>query len=142
MEKQLEGLESLSINVEELYKEESITDRKAASIRRLIQINKDGSEDPTRETIYIGDTTLMTQMGPIPVQFPLEASNLEAAFELFPEGLNVLCLIKSYNVQLTLPVQKVCASHHQRHHLKALPKAQCLFLLSELLLNNLIVEKA
>ena len=31
MEKQLEGLESLSINVEELYKEESITDRKAAS---------------------------------------------------------------------------------------------------------------
>ena len=87
MEKQLEGLESLSINVEELYKEESITDRKAASIRRLIPINKDGSEDPTRETIYIGDTTLMTQMGPIPVQFPLEASSLEAAFELFPEGL-------------------------------------------------------
>ena len=87
MEKQLEGLESLSINVEELYKEESITDRKAASIRRLIPINKDGSDDPTRETIYIGDTTLMTQMGPIPVQFPLEASSLEAAFELFPEGL-------------------------------------------------------
>ena len=87
MEKQLEGLESLSINVEELYKEESITDRKAASIRRLIPINKDGSEDPTRETIYIGDTTLMTQMGPIPVQFPLEAGSLEAAFELFPEGL-------------------------------------------------------
>ena len=87
MEKQLEGLESLSINVDELYKEESITDRKAASIRRLIPINKDGSEDPNRETIYIGDTTLMTQMGPIPVQFPLEANNLEAAFELFPEGL-------------------------------------------------------
>ena len=87
MEKQLEGLESLSINVEELYKEESITDRKAASIRRLIPINKDGSDDPTRETIYIGDTTLMTQMGPIPVQLPLEASSLEAAFELFPEGL-------------------------------------------------------
>ena len=87
MEKQLEGLESLSINVDELYKEESITDRKAASIRRLVPVNKDGSEDPTRETIYIGDTTLMTQMGPIPVQFPLEASSLEAAFELFPDGL-------------------------------------------------------
>ena len=87
MEKQLEGLESLSINVDELYIEESITDRKAASIRRLIPIKKDGSEDPTRETIYIGDTTLMTQMGPIPVQFPLEASSLEAAFELFPDGL-------------------------------------------------------
>ena len=87
MEKQLEGLESLSINVDELYKEESITDRKAASIRRLIPVKKDGSEDSTREAIYIGDTTLMTQMGPIPVQFPLEADSLEAAFELFPEGL-------------------------------------------------------
>ena len=83
MEKQLEGLESLSINVDELYKEESITDRKAASIRRLIPIKKDGSEDPTRETIYIGDTTLMTQMGPIPVQFPLRLALLRPHSNFF-----------------------------------------------------------
>ena len=29
----------------------------------------------------------MTQMGPIPVQFPIEADSLEAAFGLFPEGI-------------------------------------------------------
>ena len=40
MEKQLEGLESLSINVDELYKEESITDRKAASINIKMQMRK------------------------------------------------------------------------------------------------------
>ena len=32
-------------------------------------------------------TTLMTQMGPIPVQFPLEAESLDKAFALFPEGV-------------------------------------------------------
>ena len=87
MEKQPEGIDSLSIDTEDLYREESITDRKAATIRRLVPVKKDGTEDSERQTIYIGDTTLMTQMGPIPVQFPLEAATLEQAFELFPEGL-------------------------------------------------------
>ncbi len=87
MEKQPEGIDSLSIDTEDLYREESITDRKAATVRRLVPVKKDGTEDSERQTIYIGDTTLMTQMGPIPVQFPLEAATLEQAFELFPEGL-------------------------------------------------------
>ena len=29
----------------------------------------------------------MTQMGPIPVQFALEAETLDKAFELFPDGI-------------------------------------------------------
>ncbi|HJP35013.1 MAG TPA: hypothetical protein QF901_03415, partial [Gammaproteobacteria bacterium] len=41
----------------------------------------------SRPTQYIGDTTLMTQMGPIPVQFPIEAGTLSEAFEKFPEGV-------------------------------------------------------
>ena len=54
----------------------------------VIRIEKvDGSEDKSRPRKFIGDTTLMTQMGPIPVQFPLEAETLDKAFELFPEGI-------------------------------------------------------
>ena len=53
----------------------------------MVPINIDGSNDDNRTIKYIGDTTLMTQMGPIPVQFPIEADNLESAFELFPEGI-------------------------------------------------------
>ena len=87
MEKEIEGLDALSIDVGDLYREESITDRKAATVRRLVPVKPDGSDDSTRPIIFIGDTTLMTQMGPIPVQFPLETENLETAFELFPEGL-------------------------------------------------------
>lgn len=87
MEKQPEGLDSFSIDIENLYKEESITDLKAATIRKMVPINADGSIDNNRSEKFIGDTTLMTQMGPIPVQFPLETDNLEKAFELFPEGI-------------------------------------------------------
>ena len=60
---------------------------KAATIRKMVPIKIDGSADENRSIKFIGDTTLMTQMGPIPVQFPIEADSLEAAFGLFPEGI-------------------------------------------------------
>ena len=72
----LSGVDGLEVDVANLYREESITDMKAATIRQLIPINVDGSEDTSRSRQFIGDTTLMTQMGPIPVQFPLEAETL------------------------------------------------------------------
>ena len=81
------GLESISVDTENLYREEPITDLQAATIRRLVPIKPDGTDDDTRTERYIGDTTLMTQMGPIPVQFPLEADNLAEAFDKFPDGV-------------------------------------------------------
>ncbi|MGB1885251.1 MAG: hypothetical protein ACPHUF_15220 [Gammaproteobacteria bacterium] len=83
----LSGIDDMSVDTENLYREESITDLKSATIRQLIPINIDGSEDSSRSRQFIGDTTLMTQMGPIPVQFPLEAQTLAEAFDLFPEGI-------------------------------------------------------
>ena len=81
------GVESLSVDVDNLYREESITDLRAATIRQLIPIKPDGSEDPERSRQFIGDTTLMTQMGPIPVQFPLPGETLEEAFGGFADGV-------------------------------------------------------
>ncbi len=86
-ESEAAGLDSISIDTDNLYREESITDLHAATIRRLVPIRVDGSDDPSRPERYIGDTTLMTQMGPIPVQFPLEVETLAEAFEQFPEGV-------------------------------------------------------
>lgn len=81
------GLEQFVVDTSNLYREESITDLQAATIRRLIPITADGSVDPTRSERYIGDTTLMTQMGPIPVQFPIEVASLGEAFAKFPAGV-------------------------------------------------------
>lgn len=79
--------DSFTVDVDNLYREESITDLRAATIRRLIPIRVDGSDDASRPSRYIGDTTLMTQMGPIPVQFPLEGPSLAEACAQFPAGI-------------------------------------------------------
>lgn len=82
-----QSADSMSVDVDNLYREESYTDLRAASVRVLIPVKVDGSEDGARQRMFIGDTTLMTQMGPIPVQFPLEANTLEEALAQFPEGV-------------------------------------------------------
>ena len=79
--------ESLQVDVDNLYREESFTDLRSANIKRLTPVTADGDTDSERATQYIGDTTLMTQMGPIPVQFPIDAKSLSAAFEKFPDGV-------------------------------------------------------
>ena len=81
------GVDSLTVDTANLYREESITDLRAATIRQLVPITPDGNVDPKRARRFIGDTTLMTQMGPIPVQFPLEAETLADACALFPDGI-------------------------------------------------------
>ena len=81
------GADSFTVDTENLYREESITDLRAATIRQLVPIKPDGSDDPSRPRRFIGDTTLMTQMGPIPVQFPLDGATLADAFALFPAGI-------------------------------------------------------
>ena len=79
--------DELRVDTENLYREDTVTDLRAASIRRMIPITADGSDDPSRDVRYVGDTTLMTQMGPLPVQFPLEAGSLAEACEMFPAGV-------------------------------------------------------
>ena len=79
--------DSFTVDLDNLYREEAITDLHAATIRQLIPIRADGSDDTARPRRFIGDTTLMTQMGPIPVQFPLEGPGLAEACAQFPEGI-------------------------------------------------------
>jgi len=70
-----------------LYREESITDLKVASIRRLIPVKADGTDDPERETVFIGHTQLMSPDGPLPIQAQLEAKTIEQAMDEFPTAM-------------------------------------------------------
>ncbi len=81
--------ENMTVDTTNLYREEVYSDLRAASIRVLTPVKPDGSLDPDRTRQYIGDTQLMTQMGPIPVQFELAVETLAQAFEKFPEGVRV-----------------------------------------------------
>jgi len=72
-----------------LYREISVTDLKIASIRQLIPVNVDGTDDKSRETIFIGNTQLGTPQGPIPMQAKLEATTLDEAMDLFPRAMEL-----------------------------------------------------
>lgn len=78
-----------TVDKKNLYKEESITDLKVASIRRLIPITEDGAEDPGRTPIFMGHTQLMSQQGPIPIQANLKAVSLQDAIAEFPGAMKL-----------------------------------------------------
>jgi hypothetical protein len=81
------GSLDFAVDKNNLYREESVTDLKIANIQRLIPINLDGSEDSSRETIFLGRTQLNSPQGPIPIQAKLTAKTLEEAMDLFPKAM-------------------------------------------------------
>ncbi len=76
----------LSMNIADMYREENFTDRKIGNIRRLTPVTPGGEPDPSRETLYIGQTQMMTNMGAIPLTFEIEAHSLTEACDNFAEG--------------------------------------------------------
>lgn len=76
-----------TIDQENLYREESITDMKVASIREMTPIKPDGSDDPSRDKIFIGNSQLMTPEGPLPIQAKLTATTFEEAMKEFPQAM-------------------------------------------------------
>lgn len=69
-----------------LYREEIITDRKVGTIRVLTPIKSDGSDDASRAVTYVGEASLMTSVGTLPINFEIEAQSLEEAVKEFSEA--------------------------------------------------------
>lgn len=76
-----------TVDKSNLYREESFTDLKVASIRRLVPVNLDGTEDTSRTPIFVGHTQLMSQEGPLPIQARLSATSMEEALKEFPPAM-------------------------------------------------------
>jgi hypothetical protein len=67
----------------QIYREETFTDRKVGTIRRLTPVTADGSADSLRPVVFVGQAQIMTPMGAVPISFELEATTLDAAIEKF-----------------------------------------------------------
>ena len=78
---------NLDVDRSNLYREEVFSDLRVCTIRRLIPVKPDGSEDKSRKTLYIGQTHLVLPNGPIPVQNVIKAKDLQQAFKKFPEAM-------------------------------------------------------
>ena len=76
-----------TVNIKELYREENISDLKVASIRKMTPVKPDGSVDESRTALFFGYSQLVSPQGPIPIQAPLQANNLQEAINVFPEAM-------------------------------------------------------
>jgi hypothetical protein len=73
------GARDARMNAASLYREELYTDRAAATLRVLVPVTKDGAPDPSRATVYMGEAQIMTNMGPLPISFEIDATGLADA---------------------------------------------------------------
>ena len=76
-------MQDLKMDAANLYREEIYTDRRVGTIRVMVPVSTDGSADPARKTVYAGEAQMMTNMGPLPLSFEIEASSLPEAVEKY-----------------------------------------------------------
>ncbi len=71
------------MNAASLYREDTFTDQRVGTIRRMTPVRPDGSDDPGRAVLFLGQATVMTPMGSLPLSFELQATNLAEAVAQF-----------------------------------------------------------
>ena len=81
-----EASTELKMDLEGLYLEEVFTDRRVGSILRLTPVDGEGRPDPNRDTIYVGQTQVLTPAGPLPLSFEIEAKSLAEAAQAFGDA--------------------------------------------------------
>jgi hypothetical protein len=84
-----ETQDALNFNLDRsnLYLEESFTDLKVGSVKRFSPVKTDGSPDKERQPIFVGQTSVYTPHGPLPVQNVITAKDLSQAFKRFPQAM-------------------------------------------------------
>jgi hypothetical protein len=68
-----------AMDAKSLYREEIYTDRKLGTLRVMVPVKADGAPDAGRDTLYVGEAQLMTNMGPLPISFEIDATSLADA---------------------------------------------------------------
>ncbi len=74
------------MDAENLYREEIVTDRRVGTLRMMTPIKNDGTADTARATLFIGEAQIMTQAGPLPINFEIDGKNLAEAVANFGEA--------------------------------------------------------
>lgn len=83
-----ESLDKLKPDAGNLYREETYTDLRAGSIRKLTPVTADGAEDPARTPIFTAVAQIMTPGGVLPLSGEIAgAKTLREAVEAFPAAI-------------------------------------------------------
>jgi len=76
----------IQMDAANLYRETVFTDNTVGTVRQLTPVTANGEPDPTRSEQYVGSTQVMTNAGPLPLSFEIEATDLAAAAAGFGEA--------------------------------------------------------
>ena len=71
------------MSADALYREDVFTDQRVGTIRRMTPVKSDGGDDPSRPLVFVGQATVMTPMGSLPLSFELAATTLAEAVTQF-----------------------------------------------------------
>lgn len=75
----------IAMDAQSLYREEIYTDRKVGTIRVMVPVTAMGAADGTRPVLYSGEAQIMTQLGPLPISFEIEAKTLAEAVQRYAD---------------------------------------------------------
>jgi hypothetical protein len=75
--------QEIQMQADSMYREEVFTDNAVGTIRRLTPVTSSGDADSSREESFVGSTQVMTQAGPMPLNFEIEATTLAEAIAGF-----------------------------------------------------------
>jgi len=75
-----------TMDTTQIYREETFTDRRVGTIRRLTPVTSDGAPDAARTVIFVGQAQVMTPMGALPISFELDSPTLDGAIAKFGEA--------------------------------------------------------
>jgi hypothetical protein len=70
-----------------LFIEETFTDLKVGTLKRFTPVLPDGSVDKGRKVLFLGQTSIETPHGPLPIQNIIAAKDLAQAFKRFPKAM-------------------------------------------------------
>jgi hypothetical protein len=79
----------ITMDASTLYREEIYTDRRVGTIRAMVPVTAMGATDGARAVVYTGEAQIMTQMGPLPISFEIEARTLAEAVEGYAPAAKV-----------------------------------------------------
>ncbi len=79
----------IAMDATSLYREEIYTDRKVGTIRAMVPVTAMGAIDGSRPVLYSGEAQIVTQLGPLPISFEIEAKTLAEAVERYADTAKV-----------------------------------------------------
>jgi hypothetical protein len=83
----MNGQNEPQFDANDLYREDVYTDRRVGSLRVLTPVTTDGAPDTARPTLYVGQISVSTPMGTLPISFEVDgAKTLADAIAGFGSG--------------------------------------------------------